>query len=76
MYYRDRTCTFHYAAVRNCVLYDPVCAYYIQNAATSRDQVVTATEKEHVMSGNLDRLVEEQRRLDDERDREARHCIA
>lgn len=33
---------------------------------------MTDLEKEHVMSGNLDQLVEEQRRIDEEKDAEVR----
>ena len=44
----------------------------MQDAATGRQQVVTDVEREHVMSGNLDQLVEEQRRRDEEKDAEVR----
>ena len=44
----------------------------LQGAATGRQQVVTDLEREHVMSGNLDQLVEEQRRIDEEKDAEVR----
>ena len=44
----------------------------MQGAATGRQQVVTDVEREHVMSGNLDQLVEEQRRIDKEKDAEVR----
>ena len=37
-----------------------------------QQQVVTELEREHVMSGNLDQLVEEQRRIDAEKDAEVR----
>lgn len=33
---------------------------------------MTDLEREHVMSGNLDQLVEEQRRIDEEKDAEVR----
>ena len=33
---------------------------------------MTDVEREHVMSGNLDQLVEEQRRIDEEKDAEVR----
>ena len=44
----------------------------LQGVATGRQQVVTDLEREHVMSGNLDQLVEEQRRIDEEKDAEVR----
>ena len=45
---------------------------FLQGAAAGRQQVVTDLEREHVMSGNLDQLVEEQRRIDEEKDAEVR----
>ena len=44
----------------------------LQGTVAGRQQVVTDVEREHVMSGNLDQLVEEQRRIDEEKDAEVR----
>lgn len=44
----------------------------VQSAVKKQQQVVTELEREHVMSGNLDQLVEEQRRIDAEKDAEVR----
>ena len=45
---------------------------FVQSAVRKQQQVVTELEREHVMSGNLDQLVEEQRRIDAEKDAEVR----
>lgn len=46
-----------------------------QKATKAKKQVVTETERELVRSGNFDRLVEEQRRKDEERDAEVRRVL-
>lgn len=40
----------------------------LQADARRKKQVVTETEREHIMNGKLDDLVEHQRRMDEERD--------
>ena len=46
--------------------------YLVGNPSGCCSRATTGMEREHVMSGNLDQLVEEQRRIDEEKDAEVR----
>ena len=51
-----------------------LCAVFQVNARRSR-QVVTEVERDYAMSGKFDQLVEEQRRIDAERDAEVLNIL-
>ena len=49
--------------------------WIFQNELRKQKQVVTEAEREHAMSGNFQQLLNEQDRLDTERDNEVRGAL-